>query len=276
MNECPSLLNDQQSALPRALTNFPSDSLPRLVAFQVLANAMTKAFKVDQSHASLASLFALLHGATTTSDPLLFCALKAWREVSLDDALIDKIHQAMRDQLEKNPHQTVEDFDRFVDDVFGSFGLIAASLFQTDDSHAVIQATLVEVAKAIGVTRTLRDMVEDVPAGLTLIPPALFEAFHVEVSSIVGASVTEAFAQAVDSLMPPQRRRFAAFYKNIHLFPPAFQWPLFAFVKTQEAILDEIIWNRYDCVNTDLRVSPLRERFLLFRAKRAVKQRARR
>jgi phytoene/squalene synthetase len=273
MNNCQSLLEAQDVQLPKSFDSLPAQFRVGLLSFQVVAKAMKKAFKEDQSVDSVNRLFALFLKNQRTSEPLLQCAIEHIHTLPIERERISLIQSQLLGHLEQNGFPTSEQFESFVDTVFGSFGQMAATLFPA--STNAMELALQDVAKAIGVSRTLREIHGDVANGFLMIPQSLLAEYQVDLNALLGNKINEGFAQMINSLIEPQRRRFASFYEHIDLFPSESQLALYTFAKTQEAMLDEIIWNRYDCLNSDLGVSDLRLAMIRIRAKRALKKRGR-
>jgi phytoene/squalene synthetase len=270
MNNCQSLLDAQRSQLPKSFDSLPAQFRVGLLSFQVVAKAMKRAFKEDQSTASVDRLFALLLQQQTTSDPLLQCAVQSLHTLPMDAAVIQGVQAQLTEQLQRKGFDTTAQFDAFVETVFGAFGSMVATLLSS------AQQPLREVAKAIGVTRTLRELHSDVNHGFVMLPRDLLREYHVDLQALQTTKITEEFAQMINSLIEPLRRSYATFYASLDQLPQACQLAVYTFVKTQEAILDEIIWNRYDCLHTELVVSDFRQSILRFRAKRAMLKRGRR
>ena len=267
MNNCPSLLEAKLSNLPQSFDTLPTHLRVGVLSFQVAAKAMKKAFKEEQSTASVDRLFALFLQQQSTSEPLLQCAIQHLHTLPLDGAMIQAIQAQLIATLERKGFLTREQFELFVETVFGAFGSMVALLMSANEKP------LREVAKAIGVTRTLRELHGDVANGFVLLPRDVMNEHHIDLEVLRGAKITEDFAQMINALIEPLRKTYATFYAQIDQFPAPTQLALYTFVKSQEAILDEIIWNRYDCLNTDLMVSEFRQSILRFRAKRALKKR---
>ena len=273
MTPCYSLLEAKMNTLPKSFETLPTPIRVGLFSFQLAAKAMKKAFKEDQSVDSVNRLFALFLKEQRTSEPLLQCAIEHIHTFPIQAEQISLIQTQLVRHLEQNGFPTSEQFESFVDTVFGSFGQMAARLFPA--STNAMELALQDVAKAIGVSRTLREVHGDVANGFLMIPQSLLAEYQVDLNALLGNKINEGFAQMINSLIEPQRRRFASFYEHIDLFPSESQLALYTFAKTQEAMLDEIIWNRYDCLNSDLGVSDLRLAIIRIRAKRALKKRGR-
>ena len=275
MTDCNSILEAQVAKLPKSFDTLPARERVGLLSFQLAAKAMKQAFKIDQSIASVDRLFDLLLRKQSTSEPLLQCAIDHIDSLGMNQERMVLIQEQLTAHITRNGFDTTEQFNAFVDTVFGSFGEVVALLFQTESNPSVTES-LREVAKAIGVTRTLRELHGDVASGCYMLPKDLLEEYQVNVPALQQTKITEEFAQLINSLIEPLRRTYATFYSQIDGYPHAAQLSLYTFVKTQEAILDEIIWNRYDCLHTELTVSDLRQTMIRFRAKRALKRRGNR
>lgn len=275
MTNCDAILEAQVANLPKSFTTLPARERVGLLSFQIAAKAMKQAFKVDQSISSVDRLFELFVKKQSTSEPLLQCAINQIHSLGVNQERIGLIQEQLTAHLRRKGFDTKEQFDTFVDTVFGAFGEMTAHLFEATPSVSLTEP-LREVAKAIGVARTLREIHGDVESGFYMIPNDLLDSYQVDLNALKHTKITEGFAQLINSLMEPLRRTFSLFYNQIERFPKDVQLSLYVFVKTQEAILDEIIWNQYDCLNTELTVSPLRQSMIRFRAKRVLKQRGKR
>ena len=276
MTDCNSILEAQVAKLPKSFDTLPARERVGILSFQLAAKAMKQAFKIDQSIASVDRLFDLLLKKQSTSEPLLQCAIDHIDSLGMSQERMVLIQEQLTAHITRYGFDTTEEFNTFVDTVFGSFGEVVALLFQTESNPSVTEESLREVAKAIGVTRTLRELHGDVASGCYMLPKDLLQEYQVDLAALQQTKITEEFAQLVNSLIEPLRRTYATFYSQIDWFPRAAQLSLYTFVKTQEAILDEIIWNRYDCLHTELLVSDLRQTMIRFRAKRALKRRGNR
>jgi phytoene/squalene synthetase len=274
MTNCDSILEAHVAKLPKSFDTLPAPSRVGLLSFQLAAKAMKQAFKEDQSIASVERLFDLFLQKQSTSEPLLQCAISTMYSYGVSQESILLIQDQLTAQLKRKGFDTTEQFNTFVDTVFGAFGEMSARLFGADASPSMT-ASLREVAKAIGVTRTLREIHVDVDHGFYMISKELLAEYEVDLDALKTTKITEGFAQLINSLIEPLRRTYSTFYSQIDRYPTQAQLSLYTFVKTQEAILDEIIWNRYDCLHTELTVSELRQTMIRFRAKRAIKQRGR-
>jgi phytoene/squalene synthetase len=272
MTSCETRLRDQLSNLSSDFDSLPTPTRVGLLSYQIAAKAMKKAFKMEQSIASVDRLFALFLKQDSTSDELLQCAIEMMDIYHLDHARIQAMQSQLTGFLSRNGFDTIQEFEDFVDTVFGGFGYVVSLLFQDEPNAKQREALFINVAKAIGVSRTLREVHEDVANGFVMLPKELMNSLGVDLEALRGQKVSEGFAQLINRLIEEARRRYQSFYTNIDLVPKEAQVALLRFVKIQEAILDEIIWNRYDCLNTGLVVSPLRQRFIRFRVKRMIKR----
>lgn len=275
MTNCDAILAAQGANLPKSFDTLPARERVGLLSFQIAATAIKKAFKSDQSIAAVERLFALFSNKQSTSEALLQCAIAQIHSIGIDQERIALIEEQLTTTLSRKRFDTTEQFTTFVDTVFGTFGELVARLVQTQADPQLTES-LREVAKAIGVTRTLQELHRDVANGIVMIPTELLVEYQVELDELRDAAITEEFAQLINSLIEPLRRTYSLFYKQIDRYPAAVQLPIYTFVKIQEAILDEIIWNRYDCLNTELAVSELRQTIIRFWAKRALKKRGKR
>jgi phytoene/squalene synthetase len=272
MTSCETRLRDQLSNLSSDFDSLPTPTRVGLLSYQIAAKAMKKAFKMEQSIASVDRLFALFLKQDSTSDELLQCAIEMMDIYHPDHARIQAMQSQLTGFLSRNGFDTIQEFEDFVDTVFGGFGYVVSLLFQDEPNAKQREALFINVAKAIGVSRTLREVHEDVANGFVMLPKELMNSLGVDLEALRGQKVSEGFAQLINRLIEEARRRYQSFYTNIDLVPKEAQVALLRFVKIQEAILDEIIWNRYDCLNTGLVVSPLRQRFIRFRVKRMIKR----
>jgi phytoene/squalene synthetase len=272
MTSCETRLRDQLSNLSSDFDSLPTPTRVGLLSYQIAAKAMKKAFKQEQSIASVDRLFALFLKQDSTSDELLQCAIEMMDIYHPDHARIQAMQSQLTGFLSRKGFDTIQEFEDFVDTVFGGFGYVVSLLFQDEPNANQREALFINVAKAIGVSRTLREVHEDVANGFVMLPKELMNSLGVDLEALRGQKVSEGFAQLINRLIEEARRRYQSFYTNIDLVPKEAQVALLRFVKIQEAILDEIIWNRYDCLNTGLVVSPLRQRFIRFRVKRMIKR----
>jgi phytoene/squalene synthetase len=272
MTSCETRLRDQLSNLSSDFDSLPTPTRVGLLSYQIAAKAMKKAFKQEQSIASVDRLFALFLKQDSTSDELLQCAIEMMDIYHPDHARIQAMQSQLTGFLSRKGFDTIQEFEDFVDTVFGGFGYVVSLLFQEEPNAKQREALFINVAKAIGVSRTLREVHEDVANGFVMLPKELMNSLGVDLEALRGQKVSEGFAQLINRLIEEARRRYQSFYSNIDLVPKEAQVALLRFVKIQEAILDEIIWNRYDCLNTGLVVSPLRQRFIRFRVKRMIKR----
>jgi phytoene/squalene synthetase len=272
MTSCETRLRDQLSNLSSDFDSLPTPTRVGLLSYQIAAKAMKKAFKMEQSIASVDRLFALFLKQDSTSDELLQCAIEMMDIYHPDHARIQAMQSQLTGFLSRKGFDTIQEFEDFVDTVFGGFGYVVSLLFQDEPNAKQREALFINVAKAIGVSRTLREVHEDVANGFVMLPKELMNSLGVDLEALRGQKVSEGFAQLINRLIEEARRRYQSFYSNIDLVPKEAQVALLRFVKIQEAILDEIIWNRYDCLNTGLVVSPLRQRFIRFRVKRMIKR----
>ena len=272
MTSCETRLRDQLPNLSIDFEPLPTPTRVGLLSYQIAAKAMKKAFKQEQSIVSVDRLFALFLKQESTSDELLQCAIDTVDSLNPDPATIQAMQIQLTAFLTRNGFDTIQEFEDFVDTVFGGFGYFVSLLFQDEPHIHQLRPLFVEVAKAIGVSRTLREVHEDVANGFVMLPKELMTSLGVDVDALRGQKVNEGFAQLINRLIEEARRRYQTFYSKLDLVPKDAQIALLRFVKIQEAILDEIIWNRYDCLNTGLVVSPLRQQFIRFRAKRMIKR----
>lgn len=272
MTNCDAILEAQIAKLPKSFDSLPAHSRVGLLSFQIAAKAMKKAFKEDQSIASVDRLFDLFLKNQSTSEPLMQCAISTIHSLGVNQESIRLIQEQLTAQLSRKGFNTTDQFNTFVDTVFGAFGEMTARLFGADSNPSMTES-LREIAKAIGVTRTLREIHVDAENGFNMLSKEHLAEYQVDLEALKSSKINEGFAQLINSLIEPLRRSYANFYSQIDQFPREAKLSLYTFVKTQEAILDEIIWNRYDCLHTELTVSDLRQTIIRFRAKRALKQR---
>jgi phytoene/squalene synthetase len=272
MTSCETRLRDQLSNLSSDFDSLPTPTRVGLLSYQIAAKAMKKAFKQEQSIASVDRLFALFLKQDSTSDELLQCAIEMMDIYHPDHARLQAMQSQLTGFLSRKGFDTIQEFEDFVDTVFGGFGYVVSLLFQDEPNAKPREGLFINVAKAIGVSRTLREVHEDVAKGFVMLPKELMNSLGVDLEALRGQKVSEGFAQLINRLIEEARRRYQSFYTSIDLVPKEAQVALLRFVKIQEAILDEIIWNRYDCLNTGLVVSPLRQRFIRFRVKRMIKR----
>jgi phytoene/squalene synthetase len=269
---CETLLNDQFANLSVETTTLPTPMRVGLLSQQILIKAMKKTFKQEQSLSAVNRFFEIVLQQQSTSDELLSCAVKELHALRPDEEKITQMKYQLEGYLNRKGFDTTAEFNQFVDQVFGGFGYIVSLLFQTEANYSTLKSLLVDVAKAIGVSRTLRELHEDANRDFYMFSKEDMNQYQVDINALKGQKITENFAQLINSYIEVVRRQYENFYSNIALFPPAVRYPIYTFVKLQEAILDEIIWNRYDCLNTDLTVSPLRQTFIRFKAKRVIKR----
>jgi phytoene/squalene synthetase len=269
---CETSLSEQLSNLSMETTSLPTPMCVGLLSNQILIKAMKKAFKQEQSLSAVNRFFEIVLQQQSTSDELLSCAVKELHALQPDEDKILQMKQQLEGYLTRKGFDTSEEFHQFVDHVFGGFGYVVSLLFQTEANYSTIKSILVDVAKAIGVSRTLRELHEDTQRDFIMLPKETMHQFQVDISALKDQKITEAFAQLINSYIEVVRRQYETFYSNIEAFPQEFRYPLYTFVKLQEAILDEIIWNRYDCLNSDLSVSSLRQSFIRFKARRVIKR----
>ncbi len=269
---CETLFSNQLTNLPVETTSLPTSMRVGLLSFQILIKAMKKAFKQEQSLSAVNRFFELILQQQSTSDELLSCAVKELQFLQPDEDKILQMKQPLEDYLTRRSFDTTEEFNQFVDQVFGGFGSMVSLLFQTEANYLKLEPLLVDVAKAIGVSRSLRELHEDAKSNFFIFSKAAMNQYQVDIVALKDQKMTENFAQWINSYIEVVRRQYESFYSNIEAFPTDVRYPIYTFVKIQEAILDEIIWNRYDCLNSDLFVSPLRQTFIRFKAKRVIKR----
>jgi len=269
---CETLLTNQLTNLSLETTTLPTPMRVGLLSHQMLIKAMKKAFKQEQSLSAVNRFFEIVLQQQSTSDELLSCAVKELKSLQPDKDKILQMKQQLEGYLTRKGFDTTEEFDQFVDQVFGGFGYVVSLLFQTEANYATLKSLIVDVAKAIGVSRTLRELHEDAQREFLMFSKEAMNHYQVDILSLKGQKITENFAQLINSYIEVVRRQYENFYSRIDAFPKDVRYPIYTFVKLQEAILDEIIWNRYDCLNSDLTVSPLRQSFIRFKAKRVIKR----
>jgi hypothetical protein len=130
MTSCETRLRDQLSNLSSDFDSLPTPTRVGLLSYQIAAKAMKKAFKMEQSIASVDRLFALFLKQDSTSDELLQCAIEMMDIYHPDHARIQAMQSQLTGFLSRNGFDTIQEFEDFVDTVFGGFGYVLSLLFQ--------------------------------------------------------------------------------------------------------------------------------------------------
>jgi len=127
-----------------------------------------------------------------------------------------------------------------------------------------------EVVVAIQITHWINN-VSSQPERLLMIPLALREEFalHLDVD-LLNKKVSEHTARALAVLMGEARQAYVRLYHHLGLLDPNLRLGVYLAAKFQEALLDEIVWAKFDLFSGVQEVSSLRRRFMTFKAKRYV------
>jgi hypothetical protein len=129
-----------------------------------------------------------------------------------------------------------------------------------------------EVTVAIAMTTWINQL-GFYPDTFSLLPNELIHEFTLDVEEIKHSKkVPEALARALAVLMGEARQSFVRLYHHLNEFDAAFRLAVYTGVKFHEALLDEIIWAKFELFSSIQEVSSLRRRFMIFKAKRAMRK----
>ena len=140
-------------------------------------------------------------------------------------------------------------------------------------SHNPKITTLIEeVVVAIKITTWINQLGEN-PTSFSLLPLALIDEFTLDIESIkTNQKVPENLARALAVLMGEARQSFVRLYHQLNQFDLPVLLAVYTAVKFHEALLDEIIWAKFELFTSVQEVSSLRRKFIMFKAKRAVRK----
>jgi hypothetical protein len=129
-----------------------------------------------------------------------------------------------------------------------------------------------EVTVAIAMTTWINQLGFN-PDTFSLLPSDLIHEFTLDVEEIKQSKkVPEALARALAVLMGEARQSFVRLYHHLNEFDAPLRLAVYTGVKFHEALLDEIIWAKFELFSSIQEVSSLRRRFMIFKAKRAMRK----
>jgi hypothetical protein len=129
-----------------------------------------------------------------------------------------------------------------------------------------------EVTVAIAMTTWINQLGFN-PDTFSLLPNELIHEFTLNVEEIkLSKKVPEGLARALAVLMGEARQSFVRLYHHLNEFDAPLRLAVYTGVKFHEALLDEIIWAKFELFSSIQEVSSLRRRFMIFKAKRAMRK----
>jgi hypothetical protein len=109
------------------------------------------------------------------------------------------------------------------------------------------------------------------PERFRMIPISLQEEFSLDLESdIANKKVSENLARALAVLMGEARQAYVRFYHHLDDLDKDLRLSAYLAVKFQEALLDEIVWAKFELFAGAQEVTSLRRRFMTFKAKRTI------
>lgn len=173
--------------------------------------------------------------------------------------------------VDYNKIQTVEELQSF----FNSSSTHISSALNyvlNKSSQPNITKIIEDVVVAISITQWINQLGQH-PDRFTLLPIALIEEFGLDVDAIIQErKVPESLARALAVLMGEARQSFVRLYHQLTAFDPALRLGVYTAAKFHEALLDEIVWAKFELFSSVQEVSPLRRKFITFKAKRFVRK----
>ena len=148
----------------------------------------------------------------------------------------------------------------------------AVGVFLNPSHNPQITTLIEELVVAIKITTWINQLGHK-PTTFSLLPSSLIDEFTLEIENIKSIQkVPESLARALAVLMGEARQSFVRLYHHLNQFDSSLRLAIYAGVKFHEALLDEIIWAKFELFSSVQEVSSLRRKFMTFKAKRFLRK----
>ena len=274
---CENIIKESSATFYKAFSALDEDKANAVYAVYAFCRTADDAIDV---HDDIEKLNALETGIRRVfdgdiPDDLMFQALAETlkRFPNSIEPYLDLI-DGMRDDFNKKPIETDEDFDAYCYKAASTVGLMLIPILASEQYKAdsnKLKEVAIELGKAMQITNILRDVKEDLINQRVYFPSKVLQAQNVNLETLRTGIVTPEYKSMVEQYMTVAEEKYAYFYDHAGLFDEDARVQTVVASKFYEGILQEIRKASYNNLTKRHYVSKLRKRRLYKQALKDMK-----
>lgn len=263
---CESVIQEHSASFYKAFKILPQAKRRAIFAIYAFCRLADDCVDVEKSEEGLSRLLDDLnafHHGDTPNTPIFRALRDVFDHFQMSIEPFYHMIEGQKMDLNFKAIESLEDLDHYCYHVASTVGLMILPIIATQNAH-LLGPVAVDLGIAMQYTNILRDVGEDFRNKRIYLPKALLMAYSVDLNALKKPSSD--FIALWESLAIIAEQKYKRFMTHANHFDKDSQVAVKRSALFYKSILNAVRKNRYDCLNTRVRVSSLSKVILSIKA----------